>query len=194
MTASTIQDQYELRALDATDLALVGQVDRSESNTAEYVALPSDDGLSLRLTRVPVDPPSHIPPWGEAAVAMRIGWWKPEVEAGGFFLGAFHQQTLCGFGVLGPVKEDRSIELHALFVDAGCRRSGVGGLLLRELERAAMRLGASSVWCGSNRTASAVEFYLKHGYRVISLNSNAVVRHRSGDPVMAKLLRRNDGG
>jgi hypothetical protein len=67
-------------------------------------------------------------------------------------------------------------------------------LLLRELERLARRSGASSVWFGSNRTASAVEFYLKHGYRPISLNSNLLVQHRSGDPIMAKLLRDGGGG
>jgi hypothetical protein len=95
-------------------------------NAAEYVAVASDDGLGLRLSRVPLDPPSRIGPWGNAGVEARIGSWRPEVESGGFYIGAFREARLCGFGVLGPVEKDGSAELHALFVDAGCRRSGVG--------------------------------------------------------------------
>ncbi len=116
------------------------------------------------------------------------------MDAGGCFLGAFRDSRLCAFGVIGPVKDDRSVELHALFVDAGCRRCGVGGLLLGKLERHARDCGAASIWCESNCTASAVEFYLKHGFCPITLNSNELVQHRVGDPVLAKsLLATGDG-
>lgn len=194
MNGSLTQSGYDIRYLAADDFFLIAQVERSEANVADYLALPSEDGLGLRLSRVPVDPPLRIGPWDEAGVKTRIDWWRPEVEAGGFFIGAFRDKKLCGFGVLGPVKKDGSIELHALFVDAGCRRSGVGELLLKELERAATNRAAVSIWCASNRTASAVEFYLKHGYRPIGLNDNTLVPHRTGDPVLAKSLPRTAGG
>jgi ribosomal protein S18 acetylase RimI-like enzyme len=194
MSNPLTQSAYDLRHLAAEDLLLISQVDRSETNVANYLAVPSEDGLGLRLSRVAVDPPSAIGPWSDADVKTRVSWWKPEVEAGGLLVGAFSDEKLCGFGVLGPVQKDGSIELHALFVDAGCRRSGIGELLLNELERAATNGAAVSIWCASNRTASAVEFYLKHGYRPMSLNDNTLVPHRTGDPVLAKSLRSNGVG
>src|SRR5688572_8145148 len=103
MTSSFSQSQCKLRVLGVADFPLIAQVDRSELNSAEYLAMPSDDGLSLRLTRVPIDPPARIGPWGEEGAKMRIGWWRPQVEAGGCLLGAFREENLCGFGVLGPV-------------------------------------------------------------------------------------------
>jgi ribosomal protein S18 acetylase RimI-like enzyme len=189
MPVRSDQLNCRLRMLGPADFPLIGQVDRSEVNSANYLAEPSEDGLALRLTRVAADPPVRIGPWNEADVKRRIDLWQPVVEAGGLLLGAFAGEKLCGFGVLGSVKKDRSAELHALFIDAGFRRGGVGGLLLRELERIAMERGGASIWCQSNRTASAVEFYLKHGYRPISLQSNHLVRHRPGDPVMGKPLQ-----
>ncbi len=68
------------------------------------------------------------------------------------------------------------------------RRSRIGSRLMREVESMVHARGAKSMWLGSNRTASAVEFYLKQGYKVISLNSNELVAHRLGDPVFAKEL------
>ncbi len=41
---------------------------------------------------------------------------------------------------------------------------------------------------GSNATESAVDFCLKQGCEVIGLSENSLVRHRSGDPVFAKVL------
>jgi len=37
-------------------------------------------------------------------------------------------------------------------------------------------------------TESAVDFCLKQGCEVIGLSENSLVRHRSGDPVFAKVL------
>ena len=178
----------QLKELGSDDFARIAEVDRTELVEAEYVAVQSDDGRGLRLERSEIDPPQHTGPWTEKGVEHRIDLWKPEVEAGGLFVGAFRDLTLVGFAVPGPVQSDRSRELCALFVDFHHRHHSVGSHLLSWVERVARERGARSLWVGSNRTASAVEFYLQHGCKVISLNSNAIVKHHSGDPVFAKEL------
>ena len=177
-----------MKELGSDDLARIAEVDRTELVEAEYVALESDDGRGLRLVQAEIDPPQHTGPWTEKGVERRIELWKPKVEAGGLFLGAFLDLTLVGFAVLGPAHSDRSCELCALFVDFHHRRRGVGSHLMSRVERVARERRARSLWLGSNRTASAVEFYLQQGCKVISLNSDAIVKHHSGDPVFAKEL------
>lgn len=176
-----------LERLDADDLPRISEVDRAERVEAEYLARPTADGRGLALKRVALDPALEIPTWSEYGVEVRVREWRPQVEAGGVFEGAFLDSKLVGFGVLGP-ERDASAEVCALFVDAGQRRAGVGGLLMARLEELARERGVRALWLGSNRTASSVEFYLKHGFGVISLNSNALVAHRPGDPVFAKSL------
>ncbi len=112
---------------------------------------------------------------------------EAKVEAGGAFFGALLGSRLLGFAVIGAPLQGAA-ELCALFVDRRYPRSGRGSLLMDHVERAARDLGAKSPWLGSNSTASAVEFYLKHGCEAISPNRNDLARHRPADPVFWKPL------
>lgn len=179
--------RVRLERLGPRDLPRIGEVDRAELIEAEYLARPSRDGRSLTLERVPIDPPRQVESWTRTGIDARIGESKPRVKAGGVFLGALIGSKLIGFAVLGP-SERASVELCALFVDRHHRRLGVGSRLMERVEQVARDSGAESLWLGSNRTASAVEFYLKHGYAAISLNRNDLIAHRLGDPVFGKTL------
>ena len=95
---------------------------------------------------------------------------------------------LVGFAALGPKLADASAELLGLFIDAGQRRQGIGSLLMSQTERLARQRGVQAIFLSSNRTCSAVEFYLKHGCKAITLRNRFVVKHWKADPVFAKEL------
>ncbi len=173
---------------------MIGQVDRSETVTAEYVAVPSADGLSLTLTRVDYDAPINIGPWSQEGVERRIAEWTPRITCDGLILGGFRGERLVGFACVGPKFSDGSAELVAMFVDAAWRRSGIGSVLLGRAESWAVERGISVLFADSNSTASAVGFYLKHGFSVITLRNNSVIRHRDGGPVLAKVLEKSHAG
>lgn len=177
-----------IRELDAADIDRIGEVDRSELVVAEYLARPTANGLGLHLERVGLEPPQVVGPWTSEDIAHRVKLWQPEIDAGGCFFAVEEETQLKGFAILGPVAPDRSVELCALFVDAGCRRTGIGFRLLEAVEAWAREHGAGSLWCGSNRTESAVRFYITHGFCAIGVSDNSLVPHRLGDPVLAKPL------
>jgi GNAT superfamily N-acetyltransferase len=170
------------------EIHMVEQVNRTEVVEAKYVTVASPDGMSLTLQRVEEDPPGRAGPWGAEGVATRIAYWKPKIEEGGVLLGAFRGQRLVGFSVLGGRMDDGSAELAGMFVDSDHRRQGIGSLLMTETERLARQKGIRALFIYANRTASAVEFYLKHGCTPITLRSRSIVQHWKQDPVFAKEL------
>ena len=177
-----------LRVMSPDDIHRIEQVNRTEVVEAQYVTVASPDGMSLSLQRVEEDPPDRAGPWGPDGVAARIAEWKPKIERGGFLLGAFGGERLVGFSAVGGRMEDGSAERVALFVDADHRRRGIGGMLMDETERLAGRRGIEVLFISANRTASAVEFYLKCGCTPITLRSRSMVKHWKADPVFAKEL------
>jgi len=177
-----------IREMEVGDLSRIGEVDRSESVHALYVAELAPDGLGLALKRVPQDPPEQVPVWGEKGVAERVGWWQPELEKGGLLLGAFVGDTLAGFAVLGVRKKDDSADMCALFVGKGYRRIGMGELLAGEVEARARKRGVKALSVYSNPTESAIRFYMKHGYEIIGLFAKSTIKTISGDVVFAKSI------
>jgi len=174
--------------MEADRIRMIEQVDRSELVEAEYVADQSSDGRSLTLRRVEKSPPERIGPWSPEDVDRRVADWKPQIEGEGLLLGAFLGERLIGFAALSSEVSDGSAELLALFVDAKHRRSGVGSLLMEAVEDLARQRGIRALFIASNRTASSVEFYLKHGCKAITLRTNSILRHGPEDPVFAKQL------
>ena len=178
----------DIRPMQPEELERIAEVNRAELVNAQYQAAASPDGRGLVLQKVSQSPPVRISPWGPTDVEQRIAAWRPAVAAGGVMIGALSEGRLVGFAVLGPRQDDKTAELLALFVDAARRRRGIGSLLLEEVERRARQQGAAAVFTASNRTASAVDFYLKQGYHAISLKSDLAVCQRLTDPVFAKRL------
>ena len=93
-----------------------------------------------------------------------------------------------GFALLGPIRSDDSIELVALFVDADYRRTGIGTMLMNQVEGRALAMGADAMFLYGNPTVSSVDFYQKSKFQIIGLISKTIVKRLPGDIVMAKKL------
>jgi GNAT superfamily N-acetyltransferase len=180
--------RIELRPITAEHLPRIAEVDRSETVRAKYVARRTPDGVGLTLVRVGVEPPEELPHWSEQGAAGRAAEWGAKVRAGGTGLGAFDGEALVGFAVIGPMAADDTVELVALFVHAGYRGRGIGEMLMRAAEGAAKARGARAMWIASSATASAVEFYLRHGCQLLKLCDNSDVPHQVGDPMFVRVL------
>lgn len=179
-----------VREMKPEEIVRIAEVNRSEQVKALYLAERQDDGFTLCLRREPKDPPISTPHWDEKGVKHRINLWRPELDKGGTMLGAFDEDRLAGFAILGPKRRDNSAQVAAMFVDSRYRRTGIGSLLKRELEKKAREAGITALYLYSNPTESSVNFYLKHGYKIISIVDKTLISHLPWDVVMAKELSR----
>jgi GNAT superfamily N-acetyltransferase len=178
----------DIRSMGLEELDRISEVNRAELVEASYQAAASPDGRGLVLQKVANSPPVRIAPWGASDLERRLSQWRPAVADAGLMMGALSEGRLVAFAVLGRARDDGSAELLALFVDSERRRRGIGSLLLEVVETRARQQGIAAIFAASNCTASAVEFYLRQGYHVITLTSNLLVRRGTADPVFAKRL------
>lgn len=166
----------------------IGEIDRSETVEAKYNGELLGDRRTLTLRRIEIDPPQHWSGWDAAGVEWRAAEWKAELDKGGLMLGAFRDGQFVGFAVLGPQRKDGSAEVHALFVHAAHRRHRIGSLLWEHLEQHARGRGVKALLIYSNRSASAVEFYISRGCRIVALADKSLVRQIRLDVIFAKAL------
>ena len=96
---------------------------------------------------------------------------------------------LAGFAILGPEQRDESVEMSALFVDAGRRGTGVGSRLFDMAAERSRERGHAAMVIHSNPTVSTVDFYMRRGAAVIGMLDRRVVSHLEGDVILAKFLR-----
>jgi ribosomal protein S18 acetylase RimI-like enzyme len=78
-------------------------------------------------------------------------------------LGMFEAGQLLGVGVMSN-KED-SYKLEYLCVDSQRQKGGIGGELLRRLEKIAEAQGGEKIWMDAR--VSAERFYKRHGYQAV---------------------------
>jgi len=178
------------RRMQTEEIARIGEVNRAETVHAEYVTQRTASGLGLEVIRREVSPPVHFPSWSQEGRDSRIENWKPHLEKGGALYGAFAEDALVGFVILGAKKDDRSAEIVALFVDQAHRRLGIAGQLMAWAEQEAIGRGIESLFLYANPTASSVGFYRRAGFEIAGLISKEVVRSLPGDIVMAKKIDR----
>lgn len=180
--------KLDMREMKAEDVRIIGMVNREETIEEEYVGAAVPGGMGLTLERAKRRPPLEVERWDEDEVQHRIGLWRPEIEKGGFFLGAFEGERLVGFVIVGHRHSDNSAEMSAIFVDRDYRRGGVGSSLMRASEEKAKACGLGALYIYSVATAPAVDFYLTCGYHVISIIDKSLVKHLPWDVVLAKKL------
>ncbi len=144
--------------------------------------------MTFRLERVTQEPPVELGPWGEAGVAHRAGLWEPELRRGGAVFGAFDDERLVGFAIVGPRLDDYCADLAAMFVDSDHRRGGSGTALMQAVEEEAWSRGVRALTVYSNPTESSVRFYLKCGFRVISVVDKSRATHLPWDVVLLREL------
>ena len=150
----------DIRRLEASDLGLIGAIDRSEHVSVEYVVI---DG---RLTTNPVD--WQIPTFdpvgvGQHSVHEQGEHWRPVVNGGALLLGAFSLDQLLGLAIVDPVFEPGLAWFAFLQVSAPFRRKGVGTALWSTAVEYAVAAEAGSMYVSAAPSGSAVGFYLGKG-------------------------------
>jgi Ser/Thr protein kinase RdoA (MazF antagonist)/GNAT superfamily N-acetyltransferase len=182
--------QITIRELNADDISLAGQIDRTETVHAKYVARYQNDRRTIALNKVDLEEPMTIPAFRAEHFPARLASWKEQIANGGALVGAFDAETLAGFIILKAAEQDGSAQITAVFVDAQHRRHGIGAQMMRRVESLARARGVQTLWLSANDTPSAVEFYFKQGFSLLSLCDNSFAPNRSGDPLFAKALER----
>ncbi|MGY0041177.1 GNAT family N-acetyltransferase [Pedobacter sp. NJ-S-72] len=92
-----------------------------------------------------------------------------ELTNGGTAVGAFDQDLLVGFGVLGHRFMGKNLDQLAvdlMYVSRNHRRQGIGSEILKMLSTEAKNRGAEYLYISSTETKSAVSFYSKNGSAV----------------------------
>lgn len=153
-------DAIEFRPLRAAEIALIGEIDRSEHVDVEYRV----SGGRLVSTAMNYE----VPTWshdgsGEHSVAGVIEHWQPIVEAGAPFLGAFSGDELLGLAIVDTSFEPSMAWLAFLYVSRPHRRHGAASGLWRAAEGLSRNGGAEGRYISAVPSGSAIGFYLAMG-------------------------------
>lgn len=97
-------------------------------------------------------------PWSQER-----GQERDEHEAAATHLGAWMGKRLVGVGRLHFISTD-SAQIRYMAVEPAMQGKGIGGRILRELERRAVQGGATRIVL--NARDQAVMFYRQHGYSI----------------------------
>jgi GNAT superfamily N-acetyltransferase len=146
-----------VQRLTPDELARISEIDVTESGDLIYEQ--SGEHLFVRhehWKRHPRDA-RHWQPFVEE--------WRAMLARGGVALGVFDGAALAGLAVLRYELAPGMAQLAALFVDRAHRRHGVASALVDEVVRLARESGARELYVSATPSASAVGFYLRHGFR-----------------------------
>ena len=153
-----------VRPMANDELGRIVEIDRSERITQQYK---SRAGV-LELIDVDIDAPAWGQP-GEAPVGHYIDQWKPLLEGGGVFLGAFDEDRLVGVAIYVPSIEEGLAQFAVLHVTRTHRRKGVGHELCDEVVRRAREDGAQRLYVSATPTRSTVDFYMAQGFEPLAV-------------------------
>jgi GNAT superfamily N-acetyltransferase len=148
--------------MKSDELERIGEIDRSERITQQYVAV---DG---RLTLIDVD--IDASPWGgprEAPLQRYLDQWRPLLDRG-VMLGAFDGDHLAGFAIYTPSGERGFAQLSVLHVSRPYRRTGVGRHLTNEVLALARHDSATRLYVSATPTRGTVDFYTKCGFKPVA--------------------------
>jgi GNAT superfamily N-acetyltransferase len=150
----------DILLLPSADLRLIGEIDRSEHVTVEYLV----DRGQLITNTVDWDVPTFDPEGnGEHSVYAQVEHWEPIVEQGSVLIGAFEGHEFLGLAIVDPVFESDLAWLAFLHVSRRYRRKGVATSLWNEAAHLADFAGSGSIYVSAAPTGSAVGFYLSKG-------------------------------
>jgi GNAT superfamily N-acetyltransferase len=156
--------QLTYRRLVAPELALVGEIDRTERIESLYV----QRGTRLELRAGDWSAPAWEPHGeGEHSVAAQRATLEREVQSGGVAFGSFDGDRLVGIGLVIPHLRPDVAQLAYLYVSDGYRAMGIGGRLSDELERIAHEAGDTSIVVSATPSLNTVQFYLGRGYALM---------------------------
>jgi GNAT superfamily N-acetyltransferase len=156
-----VEPAVEIRALQRTDLARIGEIDREERIDVLY----EQQGTRLvarhgTWNASAWDPEGH----GEHSVRARIHELEHNLDRGGVVVGAFLRDRLVGVGAVVPHLRPGIAQLAFLHVSAPFRATGIGTRLSERLEQIARLAGAAAMVVSATPSENTVRFYLGHGF------------------------------
>lgn len=167
------------------ELDRIGEVDRSEHITREYV----QRGATLESRTVDIHAPAWTPTGeGDQSVPGLIADWRPVLERGGTLVGAFVGDRLVGFAIHRPDLAPATSNLTALYVSRDWRRRGVASRLLDEVVGLARSHGAVRLYVSATPNGSAVGFYRRHGFEPTAEPDAAMLALEPEDIHMIRVL------
>jgi ribosomal protein S18 acetylase RimI-like enzyme len=155
--------------MEACELRLIEGIDRSEDLGHHYLCIPTRDGLGLRLVRQALDPPRRVPSWSPSELESHLTEWGHRLQAGAVLLGGFRDDALAGFVLFWVHTQPRRGEIHSLCVDVRHRGRGLGISLLHHAEANCRARGCCTLVLSTGYSAPAVDFYLRHGFRIAGI-------------------------
>ena len=148
------------RPLEASELARVGEIDRTERIDTLYV----QRGTELE----PVTGDFSASAWREGAgphsVGEQIEACEHYLAAGGTAIGAFAGERLAGVGIVLPHLRPGVAQLAYLHVSDGFRGEGIGVRLVEMLEEIAREAGDREMVVSATPSANTVGFYRGRGF------------------------------
>ncbi len=150
-----------MRPLGRSELGDIREIDRTETIRTGYQMVCGE--------LVPEDVVWNVPNWSDRDPThnpSRIIRGVEEVlDAGGVALGAYAGRRLVGIASYRPRLTPTMGQLDLLQVSAGYRRCGIATRLLRDIVRRARADGAQTLYVSATPSESAVQFYLRNGFR-----------------------------
>jgi GNAT superfamily N-acetyltransferase len=148
------------RRLAASELSLVGDIDRTERIDILYV----QHGTELE----PITGDFSSSAWHEGAgprsVTEQIEACEHYLGAGGTAVGAFAGERLVGVGIVLPHLRPGVAQLAYLHVSDGFRGDGIGVHLVETLEQIARDVGDEAMVVSATPSANTVGFYRRRGF------------------------------
>ncbi len=145
-----------IRQLAEHELSRVHEIDVSETGTVIYRYR---DGT---LQTVPEQ--WSRPQWTAEAWQKHLQQWISDLHPD-LFLGAFDGEQLVGLASLRYQLTSTMAQLTTLHISRNYRRQGVASALVQEVIWLAQEDGAQALYVSAVESASAVNFYLRQGFR-----------------------------
>jgi GNAT superfamily N-acetyltransferase len=172
-----------IRAMAASEMARIAEIDRSERITKQY----RQRGEMLELIDVDIDAPRWGEP-GEATVEHRIDEWTQLLRAGGVLLGAFDGDQLIGFAIYMRASPETPANLAVLHVTKPWRRHAVGRELTNEVVHLARAEGAERLYVSATPTRGTVDFYVSQGFKPLAMPHERLFALEPEDIHMERVL------
>jgi GNAT superfamily N-acetyltransferase len=156
-----VEEPVEFRELRRSDLARIGEIDRTERIAVLY----DQQGTTL----VARQGEWNAPAWdtdgdGEYSVTAKVSEVRHSLDRGGTVLGAFAGGRLIGVGVVVPHLRPGIAQLAFLHVSAPWRTTGVGSRLCERLDGIARAAGDTEMVVSATPSENTVRFYRGRGF------------------------------
>ncbi len=153
----------QIRILEAEEMLRIGEIDRSQHVTQDYVY--NHGELELE------DVDWHVPRWsvdGDHAHSVRgvLKAWRPFLGKESVIVGAFDEEKLVGIAVYLPRLSADTAQLAILHVSNSYRRQGIGATLVGEVAQLAKSDGARDLYVSAAPSRPTVDFYMSQGFRL----------------------------